>query len=97
MHNENQRRIFLLLKLLYDQTDEDHYISVADILQFWQNNGLLAGRKSVYSDIDLLMEMGVDIICIKSTQNRYFIGSRLFQVLELCLSNENVSKRAPKK
>lgn len=85
MHNENQRRIFLLLKLLYDQTDEDHYISVADILQFWQNNGILAGRKSVYSDIDLLMEMGVDIICIKSTQNRYFIGSRLFQVPELKL------------
>lgn len=73
------------MKLLYDQTDEDHYISVADILQFWQNNGILAGRKSVYSDIDLLMEMGVDIICIKSTQNRYFIGSRLFQVPELKL------------
>ena len=85
MHNENQRRIFLLLRLLYDQTDEDHYISVADILQFWKNNGILAGRKSVYSDIDLLMEMGVDIICIKSTQNRYFIGSRLFQVPELKL------------
>ena len=31
------------------------------------------------------MEMGVDIICIKSTQNRYFIGSRLFQVPELKL------------
>ena len=85
MHNENQRRIFLLLRLLYDQTDEDHYISVADVLQFWKSNGILAGRKSVYSDIDLLMEMGVDIICIKSTQNRYFIGSRLFQVPELKL------------
>ena len=31
------------------------------------------------------MELGIDIVCIKSTQNRYFIGSRLFELPELKL------------
>lgn len=31
------------------------------------------------------MDIGIDIICIKSTQNRYFIGTRLFELPELKL------------
>ena len=85
MQNENQRRILLLLKLLHGQTDEKNYVSVSDILDFWEKNGIRAGRKSAYNDIALLLEMGLDIICIKSTQNRYFIGARLFELPELKL------------
>ncbi len=46
--NENQRRILLLLKYLYTQTDERHDVSAADILQFWAEHGIEASRKSVY-------------------------------------------------
>lgn len=60
-------------------------MSVSDILQYWESEGIQAGRKSVYSDIQFLMDMGWDIICIKSTQNRYFIGSRMFELPELKL------------
>lgn len=77
--------MLLLLELLYEQTDEEHYISVSDVLHFWECNGIHAGRKSVYSDIQLLIDMGHDIVCIKSTQNRYFIGSRLLELPELKL------------
>lgn len=49
--NENQRRILLLLKYLYTQTDERHDVSAADILQFWAEHGIEASRKSVYHDI----------------------------------------------
>ena len=42
-------------------------------------------RKNVYSDIQLLMDFGLDVICIKSTQNRYFVGSRLLELPELKL------------
>lgn len=85
MANENQRRVFLLLRLLCEQTDENHYVSVSDILQHWKSEGIQAGRKSVYSDIQFLIDMGWDIICVKSTQNRYFIGSRMFELPELKL------------
>lgn len=85
MKNESQIRILLLQRLLCAQTDEEHTVSVSDILQFWASHGIQASRKSVYSDIQLLIDQGMDIICIKSTQNRYFIGQRLFELPELKL------------
>ena len=85
MSKDTQRRLLLLLKLLYEQTDEEHMVSVADILQYWEKEGIHANRKNVYRDIQLLMDFGVDVICIRSMQNRYFIGSRLFELPELKL------------
>ena len=85
MQNDSQRRMFILLKFLMEQTDESHYISVADILQFWEAHGIHGNRKNVYSDIQLLMDFGVDVICIRNIQNRYFIGSRLLELPELKL------------
>lgn len=88
--NENQRRILLLLKYLYTQTDERHDVSAADILQFWAEHGIEASRKSVYRksvyhDIAQLTAYGADILCVKSTQNRYSVASRLFELPELKL------------
>ena len=80
-----QRRILLLLQLLLEQTDEHHYVTGADILRFWASHGIQANRKNVYSDIQLLMDFGVDIICVRSMQNRYFVGSQLLELPELKL------------
>ena len=85
MKNEAQIRIFELLNYLYYETDEEHPVSAQDILKHWKSKGIEAGRKSVYSDIAILTELGIDIVCVKSTQNRYFIGSRLFELPELKL------------
>ena len=86
MKNEAQCRMISLWKYLYHQTDETHTVSVQDILKHWSSLGIEASRKSVYNDIDLLIAFGVDIVCVKSTQNRYFIGNRLFELPELKLS-----------
>lgn len=85
MKNEAQARILELRKYLYYDTDEKHPVSVRDILKYWQSRGIKASRKSVYNDIALLINLGDDIVCVKSTQNLYFIGSRLFQLPELKL------------
>lgn len=85
MKNELQQRVMLLWRFLHQHTDETHTVSVTDILRHWQAHGIQAGRKSVYSDIDLLVGLGVDVVCVKSTQNRYFIGSRLFELPEVKL------------
>ena len=85
MQNDSQRRVFLLLQLLLEQTDEVHSVSSTDILRFWAFHGIQANRKNVYSDIQLLMDFGLDIICVRSIQNRYFIGSRLLELPELKL------------
>ena len=85
MKNESQQALLLLRQYLYQQTDEQHPVSVTDILAFWQQHGIQAGRKSVYTDIELLQKAGMDIVCVKSTQNRYFVGERLFELPELKL------------
>lgn len=85
MQHEAQIRLLLLQKYLLERTDEQHTVSVSDILIFWEQHGIQAGRKSVYSDIEILQNNGLDIICVKSTQNRYFVGCRLFELPELKL------------
>ena len=83
--NESQYGLLLLQRYLYEHTDDQHPASVADILAFWQEHGIQAGRKSVYSAIEVLQSSGMDIVCVKSTQNRYFVGERLFELPELKL------------
>ena len=85
MKNESQYGLLLLQQYLYEHTDDQHPASVADILAFWQEYGIQAGRKSVYSAIEVLQSSGMDIVCVKSTQNRYFVGERLFELPELKL------------
>ena len=85
MKNESQYGLLLLQRYLYEHTDDQHPASVADILAFWQEHGIQAGRKSVYSAIEVLQSSGMDIVCVKSTQNRYFVGERLFELPELKL------------
>ena len=85
MKNGSQYGLLLLQRYLYKRTDDKHPASVSDILAFWQEHGIQAGRKSVYSAIEVLQSSGMDIVCVKSTQNRYFVGARLFELPELKL------------
>ena len=85
MKNESQQALLLLRQYLHQHTDEQHPVSVTDILAFWQQHGIQAGRKSVYTDIELLQNAGMDIVCVKSSQNKYFVGQRLFELPELKL------------
>ena len=91
LQKDNQRRLLLLLKLLYEQTDETHFVSGADILRYWEDAGIRANRKNVYGDVQLLLDAGHDIIRVKSKQNRYFIGSRIFELPELKLLADAVA------
>lgn len=50
-----------------------------------QKYGIKAERKSIYSDIDLLSDFGLDVICEKGRSNKYFVGSRDFELPELKL------------
>ena len=49
MKNESQYGLLLLQQYLYEHTDDQHPASVADILAFWLEHGIQAGRKSAYS------------------------------------------------
>ena len=78
-------RLLTLLDILSKDTDEDHPITIAEIINRLDAEGLSANRHTVMNDIETLLTHGVDVVCNKSRQNQYFIGERQFQLPELKL------------
>lgn len=81
----SKRRLLLLLQLLFEKTDEDNPLSTSAIVAYFQTQGIITDRRTVKADIDLLIDMDYDIIVIKSTQSKFFIGTRPFEVPEVKL------------
>ena len=82
----NQKaKLLYIQKFLLEETDENHSLTVNQIITKLASYGISAERKSIYDDIETLRNFGVDIICIRSRSNSYFIGERSFQLPELKL------------
>lgn len=73
------------MKILMEQTDEQHPMTVNELIEELTKYDITAERKSIYTDIELLIEFGLDIICLKGRANQYFIGARDFELPELKL------------
>ena len=80
-----KNRTLLVLKYLWDNTDIDHPATMKDILAHLEENGITTTRKTVSADIEDLKDFGIDIDCQRSTQNRYFIDVRTFELPEVKL------------
>lgn len=78
-------KLLYLMQILLEKTDEDHQMSVYDLINALSQFGISAERKAIYTDLELLQEFGLDIVCRKGKANQYFIGSREFEVPELKL------------
>lgn len=74
-----------IMKILLEKSDEEHPLTVNDIITELAYYDISAERKSIYSDIELLMTFGLDIICQKDRANKYFVGMRDFELPELKL------------
>lgn len=83
MPKEYKSRIIYILRYLWQNTDEEHTATLNQIVAYLSENNIDATSRTVAADITELTELGFDIICIKSTQNRYFIGSRIFELPEV--------------
>lgn len=84
-NSKQKLKILYIMKILLEKSDENHMITVNDIIDELEAYGVSAERKSVYTDIDLLISFGLDIICEKGRSNMYFVGSREFELPELKL------------
>jgi len=77
-------RPFYVAKMLYEQTDEEHYLTIAQIInQLESKYGISTSRGTVGDDIKALQEFGVEIEVEQSTQNRYYLIGRRFDLPEL--------------
>ena len=84
-HMDNKSRILYVYKLLNQKSDEKNQVTGTQIIKYLKSLGISAHRRTVASDIEQLIEFGIDVITIKSTQNRYYIGSRDFELPEVKL------------
>ena len=77
-------RPFYVAKMLYEQTDEEHYLTIAQIIDQLNNQyGISTSRGTVGDDIKVLQEFGLEIEVEQSTQNRYYLIGRRFDLPEL--------------
>lgn len=89
--NINQRlKILYLYKILLEQSDEEHPLTMPKIIDELEKYGINAERKALYLDIDALQSFGLDIIRVKGRASGYFVGNRDFELPELKLLTDAV-------
>lgn len=88
----NQRlKLLYLMKVLLEKTDESHSITMQEILTSLKAYGINAERKSIYTDMDLLRQYGMDIIGTQENRTYYYhIGNRQFELAELKLLVDSI-------
>ena len=84
--SSNQKlKLLHLCRLLLRQTDEEHPLTVAQIIERLSMEGIKAERKSVYDDLEALGQFGLDVQSRKGKNAGWFIGARDFELPELKL------------
>lgn len=78
-------KLLYLAKILQEQTDEAHPMTVQELIAALQQLDIAAERKSVYDDLAALQQFGLDIVVTRRQANSYYIGERTFQLPELKL------------
>jgi len=84
---ENQRlKLLYLLDILNTYTDDEHALSMSELVSKLAACGVNAERKALYTDIEELRNYGADIIGEKDGSSyTYRIGNRKFELAELKL------------
>ncbi|WP_251317243.1 helix-turn-helix transcriptional regulator [Flintibacter muris] len=82
----NQKtKLLYLYRLLLRQTDEDHPLTVPQIIEELARNDIKAERKSIYDDLEALRLFGLDIQSRKGKVPGWFVGDRDFELPEVKL------------
>ena len=76
-------RILYLAQFLTEQSDEEHPVTLQEILAYLARCGISADRKSIYDDVEQLRLYGMDIVSVKGKHFGYYLGQRDFQLPEL--------------
>ena len=79
-------KLLYLNKFLLENTDENHTVTINEIIEYLASVGISAERKSLYDDFENLRLFGTDILSIKQGGTTgYYVAGRTFEVSELKL------------
>lgn len=84
--SDNQKQKLLYIeRLLRTRTDETHTVTVMQIIEYLEQKGIHAERKSIYNDLKTLSDFGLDIIKGDGPRDGYRLASREFELAEVKL------------
>ncbi len=89
---ENQKlKMLYLLKILFEETDQNHGLSTQDIISRLESCGVNEDRKTLYKDFDELERFGLEILSEQNGRNvLYHLNDRTFELPELKLLVDSV-------
>ena len=75
------------MKIMLEKTDDEHGLTMPEILEELEKYGVTAERKSIYADFqDMTDKFGLDIIKENvGRETKYHVGSREFELAEVKL------------
>lgn len=69
-------KVLYVMNFLLHNSDEGHPVTMRQIIDHLESNGISAERKSIYDDIDALRDFGLDIVQVASGRNHcYFVAN----------------------
>lgn len=87
----NQKlKLLYLQKILLEKTDEEHMMTVQQMIAELERCGISAERKSIYDDLEALELFGLDIARESGKAAKYYVASRDFELPELKLLVDSV-------
>ena len=91
MKHENQKIKILVIRELLLETDDQHPLTVQDIIEKLASRDIVAERKSVTDDIMTLIDYGMDIESVAVGKRKgYYVASRTFEPAELKMLVDSV-------
>lgn len=86
-----KQRILLLYRILARQSDSEHPLPMARILQELERAGVRADRRSVYSDLAALRQAEIEVEWQRGADGGYWLASRRFSLPECKLMADAVA------
>lgn len=84
-HTGQKLKPLILRDYLFHKGDEDHPVTTEQLLEELSRYNISAERKSIYSDMESLRDMGEDIQFRRGKGGGWFMGQREFELPELKL------------
>ncbi|MBQ9697714.1 MAG: WYL domain-containing protein, partial [Acidaminococcaceae bacterium] len=82
--NKQRLKLLYLMKIFSEDTDDEHMLTLPQIIGKLKAYGVDVERKTLYQDFALLRDFGFDIIGEQTQRNYYYhIGNRPFELPEL--------------
>ena len=82
--SKNQKlKLYYIIEYFKKYTDEDHTVSVSELIEYLSGLGITAERKSIYRDIEAINDLGYEIITVHDKRFSYYLADREFETAEL--------------